>query len=82
MVVLAFISDPPVVRKILGHLGLPTTPPPVAAARGLWEPEADLWIGPMEDGGIEERDPAGTGAGAQRFVQMPCPHPDAARSPP
>jgi hypothetical protein len=26
MVVRAFISDPPVVRKILGHLKLPTTP--------------------------------------------------------
>jgi hypothetical protein len=82
MVVLAFISDPPVVRKILGHLKLPTTPPPVAAARGLWEPEPELWIPPMEDGGIEEGDLAGTEEGTQRFVQTPCRHPEAARSPP
>jgi hypothetical protein len=84
MVVLALISDPPVVRKILGHLGLPTMPPPVAAARGMWEPEADLWIPPMEDCAIEERDLAGTGTGegAQRFVQTSGRHPDAARSPP
>ncbi|MBD3238011.1 MAG: hypothetical protein GF330_15030, partial [Candidatus Eisenbacteria bacterium] len=52
MVVLAFISDPPVVRKILGHLGLPTIPPPVAAARNTWEPESNLLIPPMEDYGI------------------------------
>jgi hypothetical protein len=33
MVVLAFLTDPTVVQKILAHLGLPTTPPPVAPAR-------------------------------------------------
>jgi len=33
MVVLAFLTDPAVVSKILAHLGLPTTPPPVAPAR-------------------------------------------------
>ena len=33
MVVLAFITDPGVLGKILDHLGLPTTPPPVAPAR-------------------------------------------------
>jgi hypothetical protein len=31
--VLAAISDPPVVRQILAHLGLPTERPPVATAR-------------------------------------------------
>jgi len=30
MVVLALISDPPVVGKILRHLGLPDEAPPVA----------------------------------------------------
>jgi hypothetical protein len=34
MVVLALISDPPVVTKILRHLRLPTEPPPFAPARG------------------------------------------------
>jgi len=33
MVVLAFLSDPEVVGKILKHLGLPTLPPALAAAR-------------------------------------------------
>jgi hypothetical protein len=33
MVVLAFLSDPPVVEKILRHLKLPTTPPVIAPAR-------------------------------------------------
>ena len=32
MVVLAFLSDPSVVAKILRHLGLPDTAPPLAAA--------------------------------------------------
>jgi len=30
---LAFLTDPPVVRKILAHLGLPTEAPPLARAR-------------------------------------------------
>ena len=33
MVVLAFITDPRVLRKILEHLGLTTAPPPIAPAR-------------------------------------------------
>jgi len=33
MVVLAFLTDPTVVSKILAHLGLPTSPPPLAPAR-------------------------------------------------
>jgi hypothetical protein len=33
MVVLAFISDPKVVRRILLHLKLPTSPPPLAPPR-------------------------------------------------
>jgi len=34
MVILAFLSDPPVVARILRHLRLPTAPPPLAPARG------------------------------------------------
>lgn len=33
MVVLAFLTDPTVVSKILAHLGLPTAPPPLTPAR-------------------------------------------------
>ena len=33
MVVLAFITDPKVLVKILEHLGLPTSPPPIAPVR-------------------------------------------------
>ncbi len=35
MVVLAFLTDPSVVNKILRHLRLPTRPPPLAPARPL-----------------------------------------------
>jgi hypothetical protein len=41
LVVLAFISDPPVVTKILRHLRMPTTPPPLAPARA--STTAQLW---------------------------------------
>jgi len=41
MVILAFISDPPVVTKILRHLRLLTAPPPLAPARGATT--AQLW---------------------------------------
>jgi len=33
MRLIATIKDPDVIRKILGHLGLPTEPPPIAPAR-------------------------------------------------
>jgi hypothetical protein len=33
MVVLAFLTDPAVLRRILTHLSLPTAPPPLAPAR-------------------------------------------------
>jgi hypothetical protein len=33
MVVIAFLTDPQVLRKILNHLGLPTHPPPLSPAR-------------------------------------------------
>ena len=32
--ILADISEPDVIVAILGHLGLPTEPPPIARARG------------------------------------------------
>ena len=38
MVVLAFLSDPEVVGKILQHLGLPTTAPALAPARSSGRP--------------------------------------------
>ena len=38
MVVLAFLSDPDVVAKILRHLRLPTCPPPLTPARSTNQP--------------------------------------------
>lgn len=43
MVVLAFLSDPPVVKKILTHLELPADLPPVAQARESCE-QPDLHL--------------------------------------
>jgi hypothetical protein len=42
MVVVAFITDPPVLRRILNHLGLPTTTPPLAPARLSLQQEFDF----------------------------------------
>ena len=83
MVVLALISDPPVVAKILRHLKLPTAPPPLAAPRDMWKPESYLLIPPMDEHGIDERDLAGIDDDTQTPPpRMPRSHPDAARSPP
>ena len=44
--VLAYITEPPVVEKILVHLGLPSRPPPRAHARpppDVLEPDATSW---------------------------------------
>jgi hypothetical protein len=51
MVVLAFITDPPTLRKILDHLGLPSSPPLVLPARNAWEefPIDDRGAWPVED---------------------------------
>jgi hypothetical protein len=46
LIVLAFLTDPDVVSKILSHLHLPTSPPPVAKARIAGSPLAF----PLEDG--------------------------------
>ena len=40
---LAFVNDEKVVKKILEHLGLPTTGPPVAPARRNESPEFAIW---------------------------------------
>ena len=42
MVILALISDPPVITKILQHLRLPTEPPPLAPVRASWELQPPL----------------------------------------
>jgi hypothetical protein len=41
--VIAFINERPVIEKILGHLGLPTTGPPVAPARLPAIAEGSFW---------------------------------------
>jgi hypothetical protein len=52
MRIIAFITDGPTVRDILGHLGEPAAPPRIAPARGppLWEtadPEHDPAADPL-----------------------------------
>ena len=52
MRIIAFITDGPTVRDILGHLGEPTAPPRIAPARGppLWaatDPEHDRCAAPL-----------------------------------
>jgi hypothetical protein len=48
--IIAFVTDGPTVRGILGHLGEPTAPPRIAPARGppLWE-AADAEHDPAAD---------------------------------
>lgn len=41
MVVLAFLSDPNVVKRILAHLALPTAPPPLGRAHDTEFPAED-----------------------------------------
>jgi hypothetical protein len=69
MVVLALISDPPVVRRILDHLRLPTTPPPLTPSR-LLQQQFDF----------EDEPPADTDYIDE--PQDPAPQPCAARGPP
>jgi len=83
MVVLALISDPPVLTRILRHLKLPTAPPPLAAPREMWNSESDQLIPPMDEHGIDERDLDGIDDDIQmQPLRAPRSHPDAARSPP
>jgi len=37
MIVIAFITDHAVLKKILDHLGLPAAPPPLLPPRRLWD---------------------------------------------
>jgi hypothetical protein len=60
MTVLAFLSDPDVVAKILMHLGLPTSAPALAAARAP-QPELGFTLageaeGPAPGEGDEDPD--------------------------
>ena len=67
MTVIRYITDAKVVSKILTHLGLPTSAPPIAPARhpANDEPELALDYGDCTDG-----------------EQPVPPHPKAARAPP
>ncbi len=68
MIVLAFLSDPEVVGKILHHLGLPATAPALAAARssgrslGFALPEEDS-ASVREEGDTVGRVPVGGDSG-------------------
>jgi hypothetical protein len=42
MRIIAFLTDPPLVRTILLHLDLPDRPPPIAPARGPPQAEIDF----------------------------------------
>jgi hypothetical protein len=44
MLVIAFISDPAVINKILQHLGLPSSPPPISPVKTPVE-EQDFFNG-------------------------------------
>jgi hypothetical protein len=60
MIVLAFLTDPAVVEKILRHLGLPLSAPALAPARSVpWQPSLDPLPPPsrtadLGDGAVEE----------------------------
>ena len=48
MTIIAFLTDPPVLSRILDHLGLPSSPPPLAPARS---PLDEVWLFADEDSG-------------------------------
>jgi hypothetical protein len=56
MRILAFLTDPPVVRSILVHLDLPHRPPPVAPARG--PPQGDFLLDQSLEVDPTEAEPA------------------------
>ncbi len=62
MRIIAFINEAMAVREILAHLGEPSSPPPMAPARGppLWE---------MPDAAPTECDPQAQPAPAYQFDQ-------------
>jgi putative transposase len=47
--IIAFIDERPVIERILGHLGLPTTGPPTAPARSQALAECSLWQDDVPD---------------------------------
>ena len=53
MTVIAFLTDPPVLRRILDHLGLPSSPPTLAPARSPLD-EAGLFMDEEPDNTGEE----------------------------
>jgi hypothetical protein len=62
MVVLAFLTDPDVLGRILQHLGLPSVAPALAPARSSAAPLGLAMSMPMPDGGpsregAESREP-------------------------
>jgi hypothetical protein len=56
MIVLAFLTDATVVHKILAHLGLPTSPPPLAPAR--LDAQEELFPDPADDDVSQDPDDA------------------------
>jgi len=71
MVVLAFLTDPRVLERILGHLGLPTTPPPVAPPR---LPCDDDLVLALDEDPPDQVGGEGT-PGARRRTRSPPPDP-------
>jgi hypothetical protein len=61
MRIIAFLTDPPVVRSVLLHLGLPDRPPPIAPARG--PPQAEIDFGQTSFDQTSGHDPDGSDAG-------------------
>jgi hypothetical protein len=86
---MALISDPPVVAKILSHLGLPATPPAIAPAGGnrRREPENRRSVGAPGELFVELDHPVGEivdiGADAPWRDDVPlAPHDDDDEAPP
>jgi hypothetical protein len=75
MVVLAFLSDPAVVKKILDHLGLPATAPALAPGRSFRASGTGSrglkFLLPEEDAvsGREEGDDAGDSAAPEPGIR-------------
>ena len=60
MRLIAFVTDPPAMKTILGHLGEPTTPPEVARARGPPLPAPE----PIATGMTPQRPPSSSSTSA------------------
>jgi hypothetical protein len=74
MTVIAYISDPTVAVKILTHLGLPTTSPPLAPARlpaqaDFFEEDGEVDVGPQAIPIRAARGPPG-GDDEERWVDL------------